>query len=107
MICPCAGHITLDEKNFKCKFDQFVEETNKKIESLSTEIYSLKFGKSNDTNERFIVALQNEIQNLKKTNEQLRERNNVNISFIKFDLNTKVRDVENERKSLTTVIKLL
>ena len=95
-----------DENNFRFKFDQFVEVTSRKIESLSTEIHSLKAEKSNNTSECLIVALQKEIQNLKKENEQLRERN-VNISFIMSDLHTKVKDVEDEKKSLITAIKLL
>ena len=39
-------------------------------------------------------------------NEQLRERN-TNLSYIMADLNTKVKEVENEKQSLVTALKIL
>ena len=39
-------------------------------------------------------------------NEQLRERN-TNLSYIMSDLNTKVKEVENEKQSLVTALKVL
>ncbi|CAB4030874.1 Hypothetical predicted protein [Paramuricea clavata] len=47
-----------------------------------------------------------EIVNLKTENNDLRERN-TNISYIMSDLRTKIKDVENEKRSLITALKLL
>ena len=38
-------------------------------------------------------------------NEQLRERN-TNLSYIMADLNTKVKEAENEKHSLVTALKI-
>ena len=42
---------------------------------------------------------------LKDENQTLQERNN-NLCYIKFDFNTRDKDVENEKESLKTAIKL-
>ena len=42
----------------------------------------------------------------KEENEELRERN-TNLSYVIADLNTKVKEVENEKQSLVTAMKIL
>lgn len=51
-------------------------------------------------------SLKKDIQKLVEENEQLRERN-TNLSYIMADLNTKVKEVENEKQSLVTALKIL
>ena len=51
-------------------------------------------------------SLRKDIQKLVEENEQLRERN-TNLSYIMADLNTKVKEVENEKQSLVTALKIL
>ena len=53
-----------------------------------------------------VESLKKDIRKLVKENEQLRERN-TNVSYIMADLNTKVKEVENEKQSLVTALKIL
>ena len=53
-----------------------------------------------------VESLKKDIRKLVEENEQLRERN-TNLSYIMADLNTKVKEVENEKQSLVTALKLL
>ena len=53
-----------------------------------------------------VESLKKDNQKLVEENEQLRERN-TNLSYIMSDLNTKVKEVENEKQSLVTALKIL
>ena len=53
-----------------------------------------------------VESLKKDICKLVEENEQLRERN-TNLSYIMADLNTKVKEVENEKQSLVTALKIL
>ena len=53
-----------------------------------------------------VESLKKDIRKLVEENEQLRERN-TNLSYIMADLNTKVKEVENEKQSLVTALKIL
>jgi len=58
-------------------------------------------------------CLKDQVESLKKDNQKLVEENeqlcdrNANLSYIMSDLNTKVKEVENEKQSLVTALKIL
>ena len=88
---------------FKATMESFVISTSTKFDALISEIANLKQLIPPD---QCISSLQAEIVNLKTENNDLRERN-TNISYIMSDLRTKIKDVENEKRSLITALKLL
>ena len=65
---------------------------------------------SREVERQLYVSRQNELQSenllLKEENEALKERP-TNLSLIMSDLNTKVKDCENEKLSLVTAIKII
>ena len=94
--------------NFKSKLEIFAENINAKIEALVIDVNNLKEKKAPNILALYDVTTKLKTENLKlsKENEELKERN-MNMSFIMSDLNTKVKDLEEERKSLIIAIKLL
>lgn len=90
------------------------ERMDHKIEDLAHEIYSTKQREENSENQEthtsssreYIEFLLKENASLKGQNAGLIERAN-NLSYIMSDLNSKVEDLENDKKSLTTAIKIL
>ena len=75
---------------------------NKKINDLENEIYVTKEHEQH----ALINELKRENQKLKDENQALRDRI-TNLSLIASDMNTKIKDIDNERLSLITAIKLL
>jgi hypothetical protein len=87
----------------KATMESFVISTSTKFDALTSEIANLKQLIPPD---QCIASLQAEIVNLKTENNDPRERN-TNISYIMSDLRTKIKDVEIEKRSLITALKLL
>lgn len=75
-------------------------------EKQRKEIINLKHRDACQCLQDQIVSLRKENQKLAEENQNLHERNN-NISYIMSDLNTKVKEVENEKQSLVTALKIL
>lgn len=94
-------------KEFHCQLTRFMNRTNNIIDDLSAELYSLNNAKT-DTScvlQGGINDLRREKAKLIEENDILRERN-LNISLIMSDLNTKVKNLEQEKDSLITALKL-
>lgn len=89
--------LSLIEKRFGEEFDE-----------LRREITKLKYRDEFHTtlSREYVDRIQNENDKLNADNRDLRERTE-NLSYIMSDLNTKVKDLENEKLSLVTVIKIL
>lgn len=78
-----------------------------KVEELTIEMKHIKERTARSSSEEIIIGdLRQEILRLRNENDELRERN-INLSHIMSDLHTRVKDVENEKSSLITAIKLL
>lgn len=90
------------------EFDDHRSVINNLIQSSSSQIghESKARDLSNDLTSQCFNSLQQENLKLKKENEILRDRLNT-VSYVVSDLNTKIKDGENEKSSLITVIKLL
>ena len=125
-LSDCRGVNTVDDKPepinsaeqalntlFTLKAINLLE---KKFENLSLDIDS-KFNAltryTNDSRKiekQMFVSRQNDLQSenllLKQENEALKERI-ANLSLAMSDLNTKVKDCENEKLSLVTAIKII
>ena len=82
------------------------ERINRKVDSLSSAICNPKRTEQCDCPNELVQLLKQENQHLKDENQILQERNN-NLSYIMSDLNTKVKDIENEKQSLVTALKIL
>ena len=76
------------------------------IAPLNSEIEKLKNKKPCSCYLETMKNLRGLKENLKSENKVLQERN-YNLSFIVSDQNTKIKDLENERMSLVTAIRLL
>lgn len=85
-----------------CKFNSI----NDKVEVISQEVNNLKTSKNQPDQTDMINNFKREIYELKQENMELRERNTT-LSYVMADLQTKVKDTENEKNSLITAIKLL
>ena len=70
------------------------------------EILNLKHRDACQCMKDQVESLKKDNQKLVEENEQLRERN-TNLSYIISDLNTKVKEVENEKQSLVTALKII
>ena len=95
--------------NIKEELKQHRFHFNKKPESPSTPIIHNNGHKSRVTDdlvEQCLTMLQRENSQLKKENEALRDRINT-VSYVVADLNTKIKDVENEKSSLLTAIQFI
>ena len=77
-----------------------------KVEGISQEVNNLKANTSQPERIDLINNLKREIDELKNENLELRQRN-ATISYAMADLQTKVKDTENEKNSLITAIKLV
>jgi predicted nucleic acid-binding Zn-ribbon protein len=86
------------------KLKMVESQMNQKIEALAYEIQKLKDNK--DASKLHTEYVHTENAKLKKENEALRERVQ-NLEYTMSDLNTKFKDLENEKMSLITVIKIL
>ena len=108
-IIPLGGTTaTPDEsrlKELESKMEKFAEIISAKVDALPSDIDIIRNENRHHSDDLF-TGLQAEILKLKNENDELRERN-TNLSYIMTDLNTKLKDVENEKESLITVIKLL
>ena len=94
---------TESDKNVAERLKMVESQMNQKIEALAYEIQKLK---GNDMNTLHIEFVHIENAQLKKENEALMECVQ-NLGYIMSDLNTKVKDVENEKMSHITVINIL
>ena len=81
--------------------DKLDNEANTKIDELRKKINSLKEAESTSQSNSadYISSLKRQNEELTKENKELQERIN-NLSYILADLNTKVKDTENENMSL-------
>ena len=95
---------TEHDNNVTEKLKMVENQMNQKIEALAYEIQKLKDNKDATTLHTEYVHTEN--AKLKKENEALRERVQ-NLGYTMSDLNTKFKDLENEKMSLITVIKIL
>ena len=77
-----------------------------KIVGISQEINNLKANIGQTDLFNTINNLKLEIGELRNENLELRQRN-ANLSYVMTDLQTKVKDTENEKTSLITAIKLI
>ena len=95
---------------------KIINRLEEKIENLSCDVNCKINALSRDINDsreierQLYVSRQNELQSenllLKEENKALKERL-TNLSYIMSDLNTKVKDCENEKLSLVTAIKII
>ena len=93
---------TEPDKHVAERLKMVESQMNQKIEALAYEIQKLK---GNDMITLHIEFFHTENAQLKE-NEALMERVQ-NLGYIMSDLNTKVKDLENEKMSLITVINIL
>ena len=92
--------------DFKQQMLEFTENMNTKMESLRTEVNQLKFKVDPLlTSENVVDELRNDKLSLMKENSDLREKM-LNLSLTTSDLKTEVKDLEHERDSLITALKL-
>ncbi|CAB3976566.1 Furin [Paramuricea clavata] len=91
------------QNEFIIKVEKFIETTNLKISNLVSEVSELKMNKSNSTltNNDASVA-NNDLNEIKL----LREKN-INITHSVADLNSKIEELESEKQSLKTALKIL
>ena len=109
-----TGHDLKRMEEFKdsinAKVDPLVSEfrqlENEKMDYLVKEINILKTKESCSCSLLKVEELQNKNERLKTECNILQERNN-NLAYVVSDLNTRIKDLENERLSLVTTIKLL
>ena len=103
------------QNEFIIKVEKFIEITNLKISNLVSEVGELKMNKSNCTltnndasvpNNDLVNLLSNENQDLKNEIKILREKN-INITHTVADLNSKIEELESEKQSLKTALKIL
>ena len=103
------------QNEFIIKVEKFIETTNLKISNLVSEVSELKMNKSNSTltnndasvaNNDLVNLLSNENQDLKNEIKILREKN-INITHSVADLNSKIEELESEKQSLKTALKIL
>ena len=92
------------DNNVTEKLKMVESQMNQKIEALAYEIQKLKDNK--DATTLHTEYFHTENAKLKKENEALRERVQ-NLGYTMSDLNTKFKDLENEKMSLITVINIL
>ncbi|CAB4036355.1 Hypothetical predicted protein [Paramuricea clavata] len=86
---------------------KFMQRIDDKIEGISQEVNNLKANTSQPERIDLINNLKREIDELKNENLELRQRN-ATISYAMADLQTKLKDMENEKNpSLITAIKLV
>ena len=85
---------------------KFMQRIDDKVEGISQEVNNLKANTSQPERIDLINNLKREIDELKNENLELRQRN-ATISYAMADLQTKVKDTENEKNSLITAIKLV
>ena len=103
------------QNEFIIKVEKFIEITNLKISNLVSEVGELKMNKSNCTltnndasvpNNDLVNLLSNENQDLKNEIKILREKN-INITHTVADFNSKIEELESEKQSLKTALKIL
>ncbi|CAB4029843.1 ubiquitin [Paramuricea clavata] len=85
---------------------KFMQRIDDKVEGISQEVNNLKANTSQPERIDLINNLKREIDELKNESLELRQRN-ATISYAMADLQTKVKDTENEKTSLITAIKLV
>ena len=77
-----------------------------KVERISNEVNNIRTNTIRSEQTDTINNLKREIDELKNENLELRQRN-ATITYVMADLQTKVKDIENEKNSLITAIKLI
>ena len=84
---------------------KFVQRIDDKVTGISHEVNNLKRNIGQTDLSDTIRNLKQEIAELKNENLELRQKN-ATLSYVTTDLQTKVIDLENEKSSLITAIKL-
>ena len=102
---------TVDNENSSVEdlgrqMQEFAESTNSKFEGIETELNNLK-ARSVPlfVMEAAVKELRKDKDSLLKDNAELREKN-LNYALITSDLNSKIKELEHERDSLVTAMKL-
>ena len=89
------------------KIEHLEQNMHDSLSGMMKDISNLKDRLSmSNSGDKYMVALQNENEKLKKKNEFLVERLN-NALFAASDLNTRVKELEKEKSCLVTAIKLV
>ena len=93
-------------EDLRRQMQEFAESTNLKIEGLEIELNNLKVRSvPMFVMEAAVKELKIDKDNLVRENAELREKN-LNFAIITSDLNSKVKELEHERDSLVTAMKL-
>ena len=93
-------------EDLRRQMQEFAESTNLKIEGLEIELNNLKVRSvPMFVMEAAVKELKIDKENLVRENAELREKN-LNFALITSDLNSKVKELEHERDSLVTAMKL-
>ena len=85
---------------------KFMQRIDDKVEGISNEVNNIRTNTIRSEQTDTINNLKREIDELKNENLELRQRN-ATITYVMADLQTKVKDIENEKNSLITAIKLI
>ena len=93
------------------KFESYTESVNKKLDSLAEEISIIKENKDNKTYaimvlEEIVTDLKKEKHELNRENDELKEKNR-NLFQSLSDVRAKVIELQDEKSSLITAMKLL
>ena len=91
------------QDDFRIRMEHFVATTTAKIDSLSSAVNDLK---QHNLSKVFVMTLQDEISTLKAENSELRDKNAI-ASLAMSDLHTKIKEIECEKSSLITALKIL
>ena len=93
-------------EDLRRQMQEFAESTNLKIEGLEIEVNHLKVRSVQMfVMEAAVKELKIDKDNLVRENAELREKN-LNFALITSDINSKVKELEHERDSLVTAMKL-
>ena len=93
-------------EDLRRQMQEFAESTNLKIEGLEIDVNNLKARSvPMFVMEATVKELKIDKDNLVRENAELREKN-LNFALITSDLNSKVKELEHERDSLVTAMKL-
>lgn len=99
----CIQSSDSSQDDFRIRMEHFVATTTAKIDFLSSAVNDLK---QHDLSKVFIMTLQDEINTLKAENSELRDKNAI-ASLAMSDLHTKIKEIECEKSSLITALKIL
>ena len=83
-----------------------MQKIDDKVEGISNEVNNIRTNTIRSEQTDTTNNLKREIDELKNENLELRQRN-ATITYVMADLQTKVKDIENEKNSLITAIKLI